>query len=624
MCGIVGNIRLHDGDVVDLDAIVRVRDSMASRGPDAAGAWCSANGRVGLGHRRLSIIDLSDAGAQPMATSDGRLHVVFNGEIYNYQELRRALVAKGHRLRSNSDTEVLLHLYDEFGLEMFALLRGMYTFGLWDDAKQELILARDPLGIKPLYVAELNNEIWFASQVKALLQAGFPVSDDPAGQVGFYMWGHIPEPYTMFREIRELAPGTYIRIGISGQREVRCFWSLLAELSRVAGLPRASCEMSDDGLGELSDALRNSVTRHLVADVDVGLFLSSGRDSTTILALAAEAAPRSLRTLTIGFEEFRGTDRDETALAKSTAELFGAHHEDILFSTAELTAHLERFLVSMDQPTLDGFNTYLVCSAAATYGLKVAMSGIGGDETFAGYSTFEDLPRLMRWIKPVAALPALGRLFRLVSYPLIRRFVNPKFAGIIEYGRSWGSMYLLRRGVFMPWELCGVLDRDVVSEGLRELSTFGHLNDIGKGLPQDLHKIVALESLMYLQNQLLRDTDWASMAHSIEVRTPLVDAQLFIDVVNIASRYGWPRKHHMARTPRRPLPTDVLRRGKTGFGLPGFDPRWAAEGRRGQADARAEPPQRRWAREVFRMYRLTADQAKSRSCGQCPAGARPH
>ena len=595
MCGIAGNLKFRSADSVDVQLLTGVRDVMQKRGPDAAGLWCSGDGRVGLAHRRLSIIDLSPSGHQPMATEDGRLRIVFNGEIYNYAELRQELIAQGYRFRSTSDTEVLLHLYDRYELEMFHFLRGMFAFGLWDESKRRLLLARDHLGIKPLYLAQLRDELWFGSQVRALVAAGIPISEDPAGVVGFHLWGHVPEPYTMFKEIRQIPAGSYMTVNADGKSASKCFWSLSEHLASSANGSKSGKMMNPAGMPMLTAALRDSVSRHLVADVEVGFFLSSGRDSCTLLALAAELGHPDLRTVTLGFDEFRGTERDETILAQQVADQYQCKHSSVLLSRSEIASMVDGFFESMDQPTVDGLNTFLVSSAAAACGLKVSISGVGGDELFAGYSTFRDVPRLVAALSPIPGVHTLGKMFTVVADPVLRHFTSPKYAGILQYGTDYSGAYLLRRGLFMPWELPRFLDPDLVRAGIEELGPIARIEGTAHASP--LRRVVEMEASLYLRNQLLRDTDWASMAHSLEVRTPFVDAQLFTQVMDISAQHGWPSKDQMAQTPAKRLPKEVLSRPKTGFGLPFFDPRQIGN------TARTKSPQRPWATEVFHTYR---------------------
>ncbi|TAK67071.1 MAG: asparagine synthase (glutamine-hydrolyzing), partial [Betaproteobacteria bacterium] len=306
MCGIAGIFAYRESaPPVDEQELLRIREHMIKRGPDGAGLWVSSDRRVGLAHRRLAIIDLSETGAQPMATADANFRITFNGEIYNYRELRRELESKGYAFRSTSDTEVLLHLYANRGVDMVHALRGMYAFAIWDQRRKGVFVARDPFGIKPLYYADDGSTIRVASQVKALLKGGaIDTAPEPAGHVGFFLWGHVPEPYTLYRGIRSLEAGTSLWIGTGGEKEKRRFFSVSEEIA-TASATRLSVtreEMHE----RLRAALRDSVHHHMIADVPVGLFLSAGLDSSTLTALATETENTDLRTITLGFREFRG------------------------------------------------------------------------------------------------------------------------------------------------------------------------------------------------------------------------------------------------------------------------------------------------------------------------------
>lgn len=549
---------------VDGDEVLRIRDAMRTRGPDGAGLWLSADGHVGLGHRRLAIIDLSAAGAQPMAIDGGRLRIVFNGEIYNYRALRAELEAEGVTFVSHTDTEVILRLYQRHGRSMVERLRGMFAFALWDEQARGMLLARDHFGIKPLYVADDGITLRAASQVKALLAGGgIDRTPNPAGHVGFFLWGHVPEPHTLYRGIRALVPGSWLWAGVDGARVEGRFFDLGGELA-AAGQAMPSADAAD----MLRDALLDSVRHHLEADVPVGVFLSSGLDSTTLAALAGEAKGEAPHTVTLGFAEFAGTHRDEAPLAELVAAHYGCPHATVRVTAADFAANRDRILADMDQPSVDGVNTWFVARAARERGLKVALSGLGGDELFAGYNTFADLPRLVSLTAPFAVAPVLGRLARLVLAPWVGRLTSAKVAGLAEYGWDWGGAYLLRRGLVMPWELDRVLDPDMARAGLEELAPRAELNGAVAGIGPDRLKVSALETMFYMRNQLLRDSDWAGMAHSLEIRTPLVDIGLFRAVLPLLLGEGAVGKRTMAAAARPPLPRQVLDRAKTGFFVP--------------------------------------------------------
>ncbi len=548
-------------------------------------------GRVGLAHRRLAIIDLSPHGAQPMATRDGRLCVTFNGEIYNYRELRRELEAKGYSFQSQSDTEVLLHLYADRGQEMVHALRGMYAFGIWDTYEQSLFLARDPFGIKPLYYADDGQTIRFASQVKALLKGGaVDTAPEPAGSVGFLIWGAVPEPFTLYRGVRALPAGAYMVARRGGEPALTTYFSIRDELIDAEECPPPARSRH----AVLAEALHNSVRHHMVSDVPVGVFLSSGLDSSLVAAIASREISGPLHAITLGFREYRGTGNDEVPLAQMVAARFGARHETSSVSREDFESEFENILAAMDQPSTDGVNTYFVSRAAGRSGLKVALSGLGGDELFGGYPSFRHVPRLAESLRFMKWLPMLGRAARILSAPLLRSVTSSKYAGLFEYGGSYGGAYLLRRGLFMPWELAEILDPATVETGLSSLDLQTRLEGTIQGLRKPHPRVAALELAWYMRNQLLRDADWAGMAHSLEIRLPLVDVGLFKAVAPLLVSADPPGKLDAVATLERPLPDILLRRGKTGFSTPVRD--WMAARAPSAAQHRGL---RGWARQVL-------------------------
>jgi asparagine synthase (glutamine-hydrolysing) len=579
MCGIAGIYAYHyAANPVDHGELGRIRDHMALRGPDGAGEWYSPNQRVGFGHRRLSIIDLSEAGSQPMKSADGNLVVTFNGEIYNYKELRRALEMKGYHFRTQSDTEVLLQLYADQGEAMVHHLRGMFAFGLWDARKNALLLARDPYGIKPLYYADDGWTLRFASQVKALL-AGQNISRDPepAGWVGFYLLGSVPEPYTTYQQIRSVPAGSFLWVDRVGVRKPKQFFSL-AKVYRDAEPSSTADAKTDQAV--VRQALLDSVRHHLVADVPVGAFLSSGIDSGALVGLMRDAGQRDIQTVTLAFDEFKGTQNDESVMAAQIAAQYGTRHTTRYVTEREFGDDLPKILEAMDLPTIDGLNTWFVSKAARELGLKVAISGLGGDELFGSYPSFRQVPRYVRATAVAGHLPIVGKLSRwLLTRGGMPRTMNPKGAGILEYGGSYAGAYLLKRGLFMPWELGAVMDSDMVRRGLERLNLIPNINEaLRPRMKSAFGKIAVLEASFYMRNQLLRDTDWASMAHSLEVRVPLVDATLLRDLAKVTSRIKAGSKRILGNSPSVPLPSEVLRRPKTGFHTPIQD--WLQRDRR--------------------------------------------
>ena len=480
--------------------------------------------------------------------------------------LRANLERDGVAFRTESDTEVLLALYRRDGDRMVNQLRGMFAFAVWDAQRAAMLLARDPYGIKPLYFADDGWTVRVASQVKALL-AGGRVSrqQEPAGRVGFALFGSVPEPFTTYQEIRAVPSGTLMWVDESGPQRERRHYSIAQQYAQPG------TQTEDSRIGFI-DAVRDSVRAHLVADVPVGAFLSAGIDSGALVGAMSDLSPTPVRAVTIAFDAYANSDDDEAPLAALTAARYGVAHTVRRVDEAEFRADLPRILEAMDQPSIDGFNTWFAAKAAREQGLKVAVSGVGGDELVGGYESFRDVPRWVRQFRALSRVPLLGSVSRTLLAPLLARQdrISPKAAGMLELGGTWAGAYLLRRGIYMPWELSRVLPRDTVIEGLRRLDWRAGLNSMLDPRPEsEAARVACLEAQQYLRNQLLRDTDWAGMAHSLEVRTPLIDAQLLrragAQAVHGGGAHG---KAMLAQVPSNPLPAVVIDRRKTGFQTP--------------------------------------------------------
>lgn len=533
MCGLNGIFAYgHMSPPVSCDELIITRDYMAARGPDGAGVWLSEDSRTGLAHRRLAILDITDAGAQPMAASDGRQHIVFNGEIYNFRELATQLKARGHVLHSRSDTEVLLAGWREWGEALVDRLQGMFAFVIWDADRQGLFMARDAFGIKPLYVADNGHTLRFASQVRALL-AGGGVSHlpDPAGEAGFWLWGSVPEPHTLYRAISAFPAGHARWYGRDGLVRTRCFADLP---TRLLEAEQASAHWSQAEVEErFHAAFSQSLDRHLLSDAPVGVFLSGGIDSGAIALQASRRSSANLRSLTLDFDVFAGGPADETKQAARLAAQAGMTHSNCPVSREDFLVARQALLQDMDQPSLDGVNTWLISREARAQGLKVALSGLGGDELLAGYPSFRQVPALAQVLGSLhAGRRVLWRGVRLLTAPWLHHVMSGKYAGLLEYGTSISGAYLLRRAAHMPWELPRHLPAEVRGEGLDTvLATYARQSSLPAGLSAR-GQVSALEMLCYQRNQLLRDADWAGMAHGVEIRVPLLD----LDLLAVASR----------------------------------------------------------------------------------------
>lgn len=566
MCGIAGIFAYQERALpVDLDELLAIRDAMAARGPDGAGVWLDEHRRVGLAHRRLAIIDLSEGGAQPMLAHDSLSVVTFNGEIYNYRELKAAL-ANDYSFRSNSDTEVLLALYRKYGEDMVHHLRGMFAFAIWDAHQQKLFMARDPYGIKPLYFSDDGLTLRFASQVKALIKGdGIRLTPNPAGHVGFFIFGHIPEPHTLYREIQSLPAGASMAVHRGSTPRITRYFDIT---QRIIVAQESPLCLSDDEQKELvTEALQNSVAHHLIADVPIGVFLSSGIDSNVVAALVARQG-HTLRTLTLGFDEFKGKSYDEVPLAEAQAKRMGALHSTQTVTAQKFFEFLPDILADMDQPTCDGINSWLISKVAADQGFKVCLSGLGGDELFGGYPSFKQIPKLVQTLRRWPQPAIFKNLWKGVIKLSPEQLVSPKYAALFDTALTLPSAYLLRRSMFLGNELTGIFDPQFLAQGLAELQSEKSIAQSVVGISGAHSTIVALESSWYMRNQLLRDSDWASMSHGLELRLPLVDIKLFETLLPLIVSERPPTKMILAAAAGESLKAEVVSKAKTGFATP--------------------------------------------------------
>jgi asparagine synthase (glutamine-hydrolysing) len=573
---------------------------MSARGPDAEAQWCGEG--IVLGHRRLAILDLDARSNQPMRSGNGRYTIVFNGEIYNFYELRRGLETRGIPLRTTSDTEVLLELFALEGEAMLPRLRGMFAFAIWDSQLRELFLARDPYGIKPLYYTRRDGGLLFASQVNALLGSGLVAnSPEPAGLAGFYLWGSVPEPWTLTRDVFALPAGHWMRIH-EGVVSTPVSWQDIREHWRGECPKLSAMDLQE----HVRQAVTASVRAHLVADVPICVFLSGGIDSSVLAGIVSEQGAK-IQGITISFQEFEGKQEDEAPVAATLAAHFGISHHIHQVTCAEFEQDLPHILDAMDQPSIDGINTWFASKAAAARGYKVVLSGVGGDELFCGYPSFQLIPRMAVLGQVAGAIPGLRSLLREPCAWLGRRSSNPKIVGLPAFMDSVEGLYFLKRGLFLPDELPELMGVDWACEGLARLG--GAPPGMAQAKAYDgASNIGLLESTHYLRNQLLRDSDWASMAHSLELRTPLVDATLLATLgPHVSAFAGGIGKAMLAKSPEKPLPGFIINRQKTGFSIPMAQ--WLSDvsDRHSMANlpllaSRRTPWARRWARVVMERH----------------------
>jgi asparagine synthase (glutamine-hydrolysing) len=565
MCGLIAAIA-KPGRHFDLSVLPLALKSMERRGPDGEGVW--SDDACKLGHRRLAIQDLDPRSCQPMHSSSQRFVIVFNGEIYNFQELRRSLSSSGISLSTSSDTEVLIELFAREGEAMLHRLRGMFAFLIWDRETKRAFVARDPYGIKPLYYAQTADGVLFASQVKALI-ATRVVSDSPCaqGQAGFWLSGSVPEPFTWYSAIRALPAGHcgWIADGVVEEWRV---WRDITESWRAAAA--ASERSLDEVRAGVAEAIKKSVAAHLVSDVPVAVFLSGGIDSGSLAGILAEAGSTDIKGVTVEYPEFKGTFDDEAPLAAEVARQYGITHHVRRVCADEFREDLPRILQSMDQPSIDGINTWYACKAVAELGLKVVISGVGGDELFQGYRSFRTLPPLVGSWSVASRIPGLLNLAQKLSDVKARRTGNGRWHHAPQWLRSMSGAWLLRRGVFCPEDLVTLMGSEMASDALKGFHPDCWVGQMsGVQAPSRLLALGQIESTTYLRNQLLRDSDWASMDHGVELRTPLVDAWLLRDLRDfLPSFHRFPNKRLLAEAPIPALPEALITRRKTGFGIP--------------------------------------------------------
>jgi len=550
---------------VSREVLMRAQRSLAHRGPDDRGDVVIDSDRgysIGLAHTRLSIIDLSSAGHQPMQDPATPNWIVFNGEIYNYRELRQQLEAAGAEFVSQSDTEVMLAAYRIWGEGFLDRMRGMFAFALWDASRHRLLLARDPMGIKPLYYYQSENVFLFASEIRTFLQSGLvPRKLDSNGLLSYLAFGSVYEPWTIVDGIHAIAPGHLVTVeGVASKS--REYWNPLNSA-------RSSNDPNDHGsaLKSLSETLRRAVVSHLVSDVPVGIFLSGGIDSSSLVAiLSHEGVQPSTFSLVFREKEF-----DEGEFSRAVARRFGTNHQEIAVSEQDVLTALPYALRAMDQPTIDGINTYLVSAKARAAGVKVALSGLGADEMFAGYSNFRRVPKMEKLSAGLARVPAAAR--RVAASVGAIAGLSDRSRKLVEFAAGEESAihpYFLARALFSPSERRALFagDADASERALNDVLQ----EPLSRAKKLDpVNRVSYLEARCYMTNTLLRDSDFMSMAHGLELRVPFLDRDLVEASFQIEGQRklaGDRPKSLLLDNLGVDLPDEIVKRPKRGFTLP--------------------------------------------------------
>ena len=547
MCGIAG--LLCTNAAAESETLLRnMQRAIAHRGPDDRGCWRAASGQAAFAHSRLSIIDPSEAGHQPMAVSDGRFTIVYNGEIYNYAAIRKALQASGVAFASNSDTEVILRLYELEGPAAIERLRGMFAFAIWDERERTCFLARDRFGIKPLFYHQVGGRLLFASELRALLAAGIPSALDATAAYHFFRSGSVPEPNALIDGVRMLEAGHHL-LWQEGKTVVRPYWKL--------AFPEE--QRPENSVALTRTALLDSISHHFVSDVPVGVFLSGGVDSTAIVALARQLRRGELRTFSLTFPE---SPLDEGPEARRTAAHFGSTHHEWALQGNTARALFDDFIAAADQPSIDGFNTYCVCRLARQHDTKVVLSGVGGDELFGGYPSFAAVPKLVS----AARLARLGGVLSRAAVRTAAIAVGSRVGrleDLLTGSPSLGAAYDVFRGIYTKREAWMLAAHYTGRDPVLPANEPSAPND---PTPQDT--VSRLELTKYMRNQLLRDCDVMSMASGVEVRVPFLDSRLFETIAAVPARERLQSHKWLLRKAVPELPEWVTNRPKRGFFLP--------------------------------------------------------
>lgn len=585
MCGILGEFILENRQVNAGDLHERLYE-LKHRGPDGIGLWISTCMRVGLGHCRLSILDKSENGSQPMICPNNRFVIIFNGEIYNYKILKHELISKGYIFKGRSDTEVLLYMYQEYGLDIFARINGIYAFAIYDALEAKLLVARDPFGNKPLYYTCNETAVKFSSSIRNLVnQCEHKPSENEDSIKDFQTFGHVLGPKTIFTGINELAPGCFFEIkdGVKLDDQVHTDTSTLFDV-------RTTASSKKDKIKSFEKILNETIHKHLISDVDIGVLLSAGVDSALLLACAKEISDRPIKALTIVFEGFEQTVYDERVGAALVANALGVEHHTMVVSNSEFKDDFPKIIKHMDQPTTDAVNTWFAAKFANKLGLKVVLSGLGSDEIFGGYPSYKNIPKLYNMLNLNVGSLKIQKII-LLSLSFLQKVSvinNAKLSYLKNFKNNFLGIWMLYRSInphYLTLYKNYFLKKEKILVGnKREMK----------------NKISYLEMKYYLSCKLLRDSDWASMAHSVELRTPFVDLKFIRDLQNFGM-LGEISKHDIQGILSQKLNIVLPKRAKIGFQIPYKN--WLSMYKKIPSN---DHPINAWASFILKEYRKSA------------------
>ncbi|MGC2645696.1 MAG: asparagine synthase (glutamine-hydrolyzing) [Candidatus Sulfotelmatobacter sp.] len=574
MCGIVGIIGLRAS--VPAELLERATRSLAHRGPDDSGTvilhdfvgeQADQEIEIGLGNRRLAILDLSPLGHQPMNDPSTGNWIVYNGEVYNFREVREKLAQTGLRFSSLSDTEVILKAYAHWGEKCLEEFRGMFAFAIWDAQRHQIFVARDPMGIKPLYYFQSDQYFMFSSELRTLLGTGLiPRAINPAGVINYLTFGSVYDPNTLVKGVRALPPGHSL-IWKDGHTTLAEYWDPIAAAQNTAGDRAATRAESEEQIASMLD---ECVRTHLASDVPVGVFLSGGIDSSSLVGILDRNDVRP-STFSIVFQE---ADYSEAKYSRTIAKHFRTDHHEITVSQSDFFAAIDPAIRAMDQPTIDGINTYFVSERTRAAGVKVALSGLGGDEIFAGYSSFRTVPRMEKVAGRWRHVPAVARSLSANIFAALAPTSdqNRKLSSLVQNGRKGVQPYFLARMLFAPGTQNELLRSTNIDSGAFSCAERPLTQAVCRAQSLDpVNRVSYLEARCYMLNTLLRDADCMSMAHGLEVRVPLIDHQLVRKILALPGPWKLDRrtpKPLLVHALRGELPDEIIHRPKRGFTMP--------------------------------------------------------